>query len=93
MNTTFILRETAILSFFVASQVAQPQTLPLVIDVDLQPLKAQIERLIQATDYLGEPSLPKPSEGSLERLAKRTPRKPLPRFSKSLIPNASSVST
>ena len=55
MQTLFFLRKTAILSFFVAGQVAQAQTLPEVSDVDLQPLKAQIQRLIQATDYLGEP--------------------------------------
>ena len=55
MQTSIFLRKIAILSFFVASQVALPQTLRLVSDVDIQPLKAQIERLIQATDYLGEP--------------------------------------
>ena len=55
MQILFFLRKTALLSFFVASQVTQAQTLPEVSDVDLQPLKAQIQRLIQATDYLGEP--------------------------------------
>ena len=55
MQTLFFLRKTAILCFFAAIQVAQAQTLPKVSDVDLQPLKAQIQRLIQATDYLGEP--------------------------------------
>ena len=55
MQTLSFLRKTAILTFLVAGQVAQAQTLPEVSDVDLQPLKAQIQRLIQATDYLGEP--------------------------------------
>ena len=55
MQILFFLRKTALLSFFVTSQVTQAQTLPEVSDVDLQPLKAQIQRLIQATDYLGEP--------------------------------------
>ena len=55
MQTSFFLQKTAIFSFFVAGQVAQAQVLPTVSDVDLQPLKAQIQRLIQAKDYLGEP--------------------------------------
>jgi hypothetical protein len=55
MQTSFISRKTAILSFIVVAQVAQAQSLPTVSDVDLQPLKAQIHRLIEAKDYLGEP--------------------------------------
>ena len=36
-------------------QTSRAQGLPLVFDVDLQPLKAQVNRLIQAKQYLGEP--------------------------------------
>ena len=38
-----------------SSQVPRAQQLPIVNNVDLQPFKAQIERLIQARDFLGEP--------------------------------------
>ena len=38
-----------------SSQVPRAQQLPIVNNVDLQPFKAQIERLIQAKDFLGEP--------------------------------------
>ena len=59
MQTSFLSRKTIILGIFVAGQLAQAQSLPEVHNVDLQPLKAQIQRLIQAKDYLGEPFSPK----------------------------------
>ena len=59
MQTSFLSRKTIILGIYVAAQVAQAQSLPEVHNVDLQPLKAQIQRLIQAKDYLGEPFSPK----------------------------------
>ena len=55
MQTSFFLRKITILGIFIIAQVAHTQTLPEVRDVDLQPLKAQVQRLVQAKDYLGEP--------------------------------------
>ena len=55
MQTSFFLRKITILGIFIFAQVAHTQTLPEVRDVDLQPLKAQVQRLVQAKDYLGEP--------------------------------------
>jgi hypothetical protein len=37
------------------SHAADPPTLPIVQNVELQPLIAQVKRLIEATDYLGTP--------------------------------------
>ncbi len=54
MQNSFFFRKTAILWLFVTCQVSQAQSLPEVSDVDLQPLRAQIQRLIQTKDYLGE---------------------------------------
>ena len=58
MQTYFISRKTVILGTFILAQVAHAQSLPEVYDVALQPLKAQIQRLVQAKDYLGEPFSP-----------------------------------
>ena len=55
MQTSFFFRKTIILSLFATSQVSHAQSFPKVHDVALQPLKAQIQRLVQAKDYLGEP--------------------------------------
>ena len=55
MQTSFFLRKITILGIFIFAQVAHTQSLPEVRDVDLQPLKAQVQRLVQAKDYLGEP--------------------------------------
>ena len=58
MQTSFFFRKTIILSLFATSQVSHAQSFPKVHDVALQPLKAQIQRLVQAKDYLGEPFSP-----------------------------------
>ena len=58
MQTSFFFRKTVILWLFATSQVSQAQSFPKVHDVALQPLKAQIQRLVQAKDYLGEPFSP-----------------------------------
>ena len=58
MQTSFFFRKTIILSLFATSQVSHAQSFPEVHDVALQPLKAQIQRLVQAKDYLGEPFSP-----------------------------------
>ena len=58
MQTSFFFRKTIILSLFATSQVSHAQSFPKVHDVALQPLKAQIQRLVQAKDYLGQPFSP-----------------------------------
>ena len=58
MQTYFISRKIVILGIFILVQVTHAQSLPEVYDVALQPLKAQIQRLVQAKDYLGEPFSP-----------------------------------
>ena len=55
MRTSFFSRQIGVLGVFLSTQVAQAESLPVVHDVDFQPLKSQIQRLIQAKDYLGEP--------------------------------------
>ncbi|MBO94686.1 MAG: hypothetical protein CMI32_07300, partial [Opitutales bacterium] len=55
MRIPFSSRKSVILGIIITIQVAQSQTLPEVGGVALQPLRAQILRLVQAKDYLGEP--------------------------------------
>ena len=55
MNRTFFYVNSLLMGLILDSQPTQAQSLPTVADVDLQPLKAQINRLIQAKEYLGEP--------------------------------------
>ena len=55
MRTSFFSRQIGVLGVFIITQVTQAESLPVVHDVDFQPLKSQIQRLIQAKDYLGEP--------------------------------------
>ncbi len=55
MQNSFFVRKITYFGIFIFAQVAHTQSLPEVHDVDLQPLKAQIQRLVQAKDYLGEP--------------------------------------
>ena len=55
MNRTFLYVNSLLIGLLLGSQPTQAQSLPTVTDVDLQPLKAQINRLIQAKEYLGEP--------------------------------------
>ena len=55
MNRTFFYVNSLLIGLLLGSQPTQAQSLPTVADVDLQPLKAQINRLIQAKEYLGEP--------------------------------------
>ncbi len=55
MNRTFFYVNSLLIGLILGSQPTQAQSLPTVADVDLQPLKAQINRLIQAKEYLGEP--------------------------------------
>ena len=55
MNRTFFYVNSLLIGLLLVSQTTQAQSLPTVTDVDLQPLKAQINRLIQAKEYLGEP--------------------------------------
>ena len=55
MRTSFFSRQIGVLGVFLSTQVTQAESLPVVQDVDFQPLKSQIQRLIQAKDYLGEP--------------------------------------
>ena len=55
MNHTFFYVKSLLVGLLLGSQPTQAQSLPTVTDVDLQPLKAQINRLIQAKEYLGEP--------------------------------------
>ena len=55
MNRTFFYVNSLLIGLLLGSQPTKAQSLPTVTDVDLQPLKAQINRLIQAKEYLGEP--------------------------------------
>ena len=55
MNRLFFPVNSLLIGLFLISQSLQAQSLPTVTDVDLQPLKAQVNRLIQAKEYLGEP--------------------------------------
>ena len=55
MNRTFFYVNSLLIGLLLVSQPTQAQSLPTVTDIDLQPLKAQINRLIQAKEYLGEP--------------------------------------
>ena len=55
MNRTFFYVNSLLIGLILGSQPTQAQSLLTVADVDLQPLKAQINRLIQAKEYLGEP--------------------------------------
>ncbi|MGB0548571.1 MAG: hypothetical protein ACPGR8_05500 [Limisphaerales bacterium] len=55
MNRTFFYVNSLLIGLLWGPQPTQAQSLPTVTDVDLQPLKAQINRLIQAKEYLGEP--------------------------------------
>ena len=55
MNRTFFYVNSLLIGLLLGSQPTQAQSLPTVTEVDLQPLKAQVNRLIQAKEYLGEP--------------------------------------
>ena len=55
MNRTFFYVNSLLISLLLGSQSTQAQSLSTVTDVDLQPLKDQINCLIQAKEYLGEP--------------------------------------
>ena len=55
MKRSFFNVNSLLIGLFLISQSTQAQSLPTVTDVDLQPLKAQVNRLIQAKEYLGEP--------------------------------------
>ena len=55
MNRIFFYVNSLLIGLLLGSQPTQAQSLPTVTDVELQPLKAQINRLIQAKEYLGEP--------------------------------------
>ncbi len=46
---------------------ASAQELPLVSNVEYQPLAAQVQRVVEALDYLGEP-LPASEKAELKRL-------------------------
>ena len=54
MNRTFFFVNPLLIGLL-GSQPTQAQSLPTVTEVNLQPLKAQVNRLIQAKEYLGEP--------------------------------------
>jgi len=55
LNSTFFYVNTLLIGLLFGSQPIQAQSLPTIADIDLQPLKAQVNRLIQAKEYLGEP--------------------------------------
>ena len=55
MKRSFFNVNSLLIGLFLISQSTQAQSLPTVIDIDLQPLRAQVNRLIQAKEYLGEP--------------------------------------
>ena len=55
MNRTFFYVNSLLIGLLLGSQPTQAQSLPTVAEVNLQPLKAQVNRLIQAKEYLGEP--------------------------------------
>ncbi|MDP6443127.1 MAG: CehA/McbA family metallohydrolase [Pirellulaceae bacterium] len=55
MRATLRCAYLALLSLVLIPTSATAQQLPLVIDVEAQPLKAQVKRIAQALDFLGEP--------------------------------------
>ncbi len=51
----YLLKIIVISVLFTATQLILAQSLPIVKNVDIQPFKAQIKRLIEAKFLLGEP--------------------------------------
>jgi hypothetical protein len=63
------------LALFVLSSVSPAATLPIVSGVEWQPLAAQIERVVQAAEFIGEPLTQKEREAVDAALKEKDPAK------------------